>query len=84
MSTPVRRSTHRPVSNHFAGATAAGTRTQLRITENGVFALGVLVGIALTLLGFMFVDGLASSGPQLECVATSNVSEPVCGEPTIR
>lgn len=81
MSTPARRTTHRPVSNAFRGTSAAGARTQLRITESGVFALGMVAGVALTLALTIGFNVLADAGPELECVALSSVSEPVCGEP---
>lgn len=60
-----RRATHQPVSENFRRQTAAGTRTQLRITDNGIFAMGAVTGVLLSMLivAFVLVIDHAASPP---------------------
>ena len=76
------RTTYRPVSEAFRRQAAGTQRTQLRITSNGIFALGALAGIAMT-LAIVFAWNLAA-GPELRsgdrvCVEYSDADGYFCG-----
>lgn len=71
--TPRKRSTHRPSSFSH--------RTQLRITSNGVFALGILAGAAIALLVMMFLLSFSDTVREGErvCVEYIDADGYFCG-----
>lgn len=76
------RTTHKPVSEAFRRSTIIPPRTQLRPTDNGIFALGMLAGIALT-LAIVFAWNVAA-GPELQsgdrvCVEYTDADGYFCG-----
>lgn len=84
MSTPTRRPSHRPVSELFGRAAAAGTPTRTVINESGIFALGLVAGMAIMFTIAMGWYVATDTPAEVTCVAVSNVSDPVCGEITNR